>query len=110
MPYLCTHKGTGCSAVGSAHVWGARGRKFESCHPDLIKSTESLTILGAFSFFSAPLVNCGKKSLLDVYLFLSRMRAYAQVEFFKFTTTTLTLMLKILIINVLKGGCSNLKK
>ena len=31
-------KGTGCSAVGSAHVWGARGRKFESCHPDLRKS------------------------------------------------------------------------
>ena len=30
-----TKQGTGCSAVGSAHVWGARGRKFESCHPDL---------------------------------------------------------------------------
>ena len=27
--------GAGCSVVGSAHVWGARGRKFESCHPDL---------------------------------------------------------------------------
>ena len=25
---------TGCSAVGSAHVWGARGRQFESGHPD----------------------------------------------------------------------------
>ena len=31
-------QGTGCSAVGSAHVWGARGRKFESCHPDLRRS------------------------------------------------------------------------
>ena len=22
---------------GSAHVWGAWGRKFESCHPDFLK-------------------------------------------------------------------------
>ena len=33
-------KGTGCSAVGSAHVWGARGRKFESCHPDLRRAKQ----------------------------------------------------------------------
>ena len=26
---------SGCSAVGSVHVWGARGRRFESGHPDL---------------------------------------------------------------------------
>ena len=42
--YFCTrirqirvgakHKGSGFSAVGSAHVWGARGRWFESSNPD----------------------------------------------------------------------------
>ncbi len=25
---------SGCSAVGSVHVWGARGRRFKSGHPD----------------------------------------------------------------------------
>ena len=36
MLYLCTRKtqGSGFSAVGSAHVWGARGRWFESSNPD----------------------------------------------------------------------------
>ena len=36
-PYLCTRlraKRSGFSAVGSAHVWGARGRWFESSNPD----------------------------------------------------------------------------
>ena len=28
------HKGSGFSAVGSAHVWGARGRWFEFSNPD----------------------------------------------------------------------------
>ena len=39
--YLCTRnfgkrvvKVSGFSAVGSAHVWGARGRWFESSNPD----------------------------------------------------------------------------
>ena len=35
--YLCTRltvKRSGFSAVGSAHVWGARGRWFESSNPD----------------------------------------------------------------------------
>lgn len=36
--YLCTRKtSSGFSAVGSAHVWGARGRWFESSNPDLTK-------------------------------------------------------------------------
>ena len=35
LPLQHKRKVSGCSAVGSAHVWGARGRKFESCHPDL---------------------------------------------------------------------------
>ena len=37
LPLQHKRKVSGCSAVGSAHVWGARGRKFESCHPDLRK-------------------------------------------------------------------------
>ena len=32
--WLSLHANSGCSAVGSAHVWGARGRQFESGHPD----------------------------------------------------------------------------
>ena len=35
--YFCNRfqsKGSGFSAVGSAHVWGARGRWFESSNPD----------------------------------------------------------------------------
>ena len=31
---LPSKKGSGFSAVGSAHVWGARGRWFESSNPD----------------------------------------------------------------------------
>ena len=31
---LLSKKGSGFSAVGSAHVWGARGRWFESSNPD----------------------------------------------------------------------------
>ena len=29
-----SQQGSGFSAVGSAHVWGARGRWFESSNPD----------------------------------------------------------------------------
>ena len=32
--HLCSRIGSGFSAVGSAHVWGARGRWFESSNPD----------------------------------------------------------------------------
>ena len=31
---LLFKQGSGLSAVGSAHVWGARGRWFESSSPD----------------------------------------------------------------------------
>ena len=34
--YLCKSL-SGFSAVGSAHVWGARGRWFESSNPDLFE-------------------------------------------------------------------------
>lgn len=46
----------GFGAVGSAHVWGARGRKFESCHPDLRKSIGSLTVVDAFSLYACALL------------------------------------------------------
>lgn len=26
---------SGCSSVGRVHVWGACGRRFKSCHPDI---------------------------------------------------------------------------
>ena len=34
-------KGSGFSAVGSAHVWGARGRWFESSNPDRKEKAEN---------------------------------------------------------------------
>ena len=42
------HKGSGFSAVGSAHVWGARGRWFESSNPD--KKERFLPLFFVFSF------------------------------------------------------------
>ena len=48
------HKGSGFSAVGSAHVWGARGRWFESSNPDLKRKAENQTILGLFCFYRFP--------------------------------------------------------
>ena len=53
--YLCTafpkkmHSGSGFSAVGSAHVWGARGRWFESSNPDQSKEDEFSLILFFYS-------------------------------------------------------------
>ena len=32
---------TGCSAVGSVHVWGAWGRRFKSAQPDIIRVANS---------------------------------------------------------------------
>ena len=44
---------------GSAHVWGAWGRKFESCHPDQMISTKvkarKTQCLRAFLIFSSPI-------------------------------------------------------
>ena len=54
--YLCTRfqrnhiLGSGFSAVGSAHVWGARGRWFESSNPDRTEKAKSQMILGLFVF------------------------------------------------------------
>ena len=45
------HKGSGFSAVGSAHVWGARGRWFESSNPDRTEKAKSQMILGLFCFY-----------------------------------------------------------
>ena len=55
--YLCTrksrnvcfmHTGSGLSAVGSAHVWGARGRWFESSSPDQRKRLKTTTVFSLF--------------------------------------------------------------
>ena len=35
---VLSEKCSGFSAVGSAHVWGARGRWFESSNPDTMKT------------------------------------------------------------------------
>ena len=35
---------------GSAHVWGAWGRKFESCHPDLTGQTGIISVCPVFIF------------------------------------------------------------
>ena len=34
--HLQAQKSRGVAQPGSVLVWGARGRKFKSCHPDLI--------------------------------------------------------------------------
>jgi hypothetical protein len=45
--------------IGSAHVWGARGRKFESCHPDQRKSIDNHMIVDAFCFMCILLYSHG---------------------------------------------------
>ena len=46
-------KGSGFSAVGSAHVWGARGRWFESSNPDQARKTENQMIPSLVLFLYA---------------------------------------------------------
>ncbi len=46
---------SGFSAVGSAHVWGARGRWFESSNPDRKESLRGLfKLLSGFFVFCFP--------------------------------------------------------
>ena len=40
-------------------VWGARGRWFESSHPDNIESIDNQTIVDAFCFIPLLLESCG---------------------------------------------------
>ena len=40
-------------------VWGARGRWFESSHPDMIESIDNLMIVDAFCFIRSLLESCG---------------------------------------------------
>ena len=40
-------------------VWGARGRWFESSHPDRMESIDNLMIVDAFCFISLLLESCG---------------------------------------------------
>ena len=42
--------GSGFSAVGSAHVWGARGRWFESSNPDRSEGVENKRVSAPFLF------------------------------------------------------------
>ena len=37
---VLSEKCSGFSAVGSAHVWGARGRWFESSNPDKVQAAD----------------------------------------------------------------------
>ena len=41
---VAKQKGSEFSAVGSAHVWGARGRWFESSNPDQDKGSENQSV------------------------------------------------------------------
>ena len=41
---------SGFSAVGSAHVWGARGRWFESSNPDITKGVAAARFATPFCF------------------------------------------------------------
>ena len=64
--YFCTRnsdlrsvaklKGSGFSAVGSAHVWGARGRWFESSNPDWRKGVGNQMVTTPF-FMPKSLLN-----------------------------------------------------
>ena len=47
-------------------VWGARGRWFESSHPDKIKSIDSLMIVDAFLFFVHIIKYYAVDSVVDV--------------------------------------------
>ena len=56
---VLSEKCSGFSAVGSAHVWGARGRWFESSNPDRKEKAENQTILGLFSFYTLSVILSG---------------------------------------------------
>ena len=66
--YLCNRLQkelcSGCSAVGSAHVWGARGRQFESGHPD--KNKAKGLIINPFCFVGGKMV--GEKSAKNIII------------------------------------------
>ena len=51
-------KPSGFSAVGSAHVWGARGRWFESSNPDGMKEADNLMVISLFRFFYFAILQC----------------------------------------------------
>ena len=47
---VLSEKCSGFSAVGSAHVWGARGRWFESSNPDSSEGVENKRVSAPFLF------------------------------------------------------------
>ena len=65
---LHSQNGTGFSAVGSAHVWGARGRWFESSNPDS-KQDKRLIFNRLFAFMAQ---SVGQKSDTNIMGWLLR--------------------------------------
>lgn len=58
----------GFGAVGSAHVWGARGRWFESSNPDLTKRADNRLIAALFYFSVLLLKVLGQLSIIAFLL------------------------------------------
>ena len=50
MATFATSKVRGVAQPGSVSVWGAGGRKFKSCHPDLISKELRKYIVALFLF------------------------------------------------------------
>ena len=69
--------GSGFSAVGSAHVWGARGRWFESSNPDQKKP--KLLIFNNLGFFYA--VNWRDFGVITIFNGLSAVIQYFGIMF-----------------------------
>ena len=64
---------SGFSAVGSAHVWGARGRWFESSNPD--KRSEAARFYSSFLLGISDEVAAGGNK--KVCFFCHKIRSYA---------------------------------
>ena len=84
------HPLSGFSAVGSAHVWGARGRWFESSNPDR-KKKHPINRLDAFLFCVLPqtsYITIGPCPIHDVVVMAVRKAVRAATT--TFTATSIT--------------------
>ena len=85
------HPLSGFSAVGSAHVWGARGRWFESSNPDR-KKKHPINRLDAFLFFcvlpQTSYITIGPCPIHDVVVMAVRKAVRAATT--TFTATSIT--------------------
>ena len=70
MPTFAIAK-SGFSAVGSAHVWGARGRWFESSNPDLGGKKLIFSNLPPFLYLFSLLFGIKKNGKLALFCTLS---------------------------------------